>query len=310
MMSIIREAAKITRTTCHNAFADHRWNCSSIDVIPRQTPDLTQGSREQAWVHALSSATLTRSVARGCSSGSLKNCACGSFPRHPPDGQFKWGGCGDNIQFAKKFAKCFSDVHYKKLVKKGEKITNYYATNEWKLPHVIAATNIHNNRAGRKAVEQSLHIQCKCHGVSGSCSVKTCWRSLPAIDEIANRLKRLYSTAVEVVPKRPNVRGKLRLTAVAFNGFGRVGFHNQDLIYTTKSPDYCTANLDYGSFGTQGRRCNVSSNTHGGCTSMCCGRGYVSTQQQIVERCHCKYYWCCYVRCKSCHRVYNHSTCL
>jgi len=189
MMSIIREAAKITRTTCHNAFADHRWNCSSIDVIPRQTPDLTQGSREQAWVHALSSATLTRSVARGCSSGSLKNCACGSFPRHPPDGQFKWGGCGDNIQFAKKFAKCFSDVHYKKLVKKGEKITNYYATNEWKLPHVIAATNIHNNRAGRKAVEQSLHIQCKCHGVSGSCSVKTCWRSLPAIDEIANRLK-------------------------------------------------------------------------------------------------------------------------
>ncbi len=57
------------------------------------------GTREQAWVYALTSAALTRAVARGCSSGILKQCACGSFPRHPPDGQFKWGGCGDDIKY-------------------------------------------------------------------------------------------------------------------------------------------------------------------------------------------------------------------
>ena len=77
-----------------------------------------------------------------------------------------------------------------------------------------------------------------------------------------------------------------------------------------KSPDYCTANGNYGSLGTQGRRCNATSDAHGGCRSMCCGRGHVTTVRHVVERCHCKYYWCCYVRCQTCQRLYDHSTCL
>ncbi|EFX77586.1 secreted signaling protein-like protein WNT4 [Daphnia pulex] len=279
-MLSVWEAGQSSSQACRQAFAERRWNCSSIDFLPRKAPDLSHGTREQAWVYALTSAALTRAVARGCSSGILKQCACGSFPRHPPDGQFKWGGCGDDIKYAKQFAKSFTDASLKR---------------HWKKPHVISAVNMHNNRVGRKVAEQSLQTQCKCHGVSGSCQIKTCWRSLPPIGEIASRMKMLYGLAVEVTPRRPN--DMRRRSAVAS---GRLA---QDLIYITKSPDFCRPDKQSGSLGTAGRMCNAThESSSGSCASLCCGRGYITVIREQVERCNCKYIWCCTVRCKTCRR--------
>ena len=147
LMSTVGEAAAAAAATCRDAFADRRWNCSSIDTIPRATPDLTEGSREQALVHALSSASLTYSVSRGCASGRYKQCGCGALPRHPPDGQFKWGGCSDDVRYAKKFAKSFTDATYRKIVQR--------RAASYELVPVIATTNLHNSRAGRKVKANS-----------------------------------------------------------------------------------------------------------------------------------------------------------
>ena len=49
-----------------------------------------------------------------------------------------------------------------------------------------------------QAVEDHMKVQCKCHGVSGSCEVKTCWRSVPAFREVGSILTDKYNGATEV----------------------------------------------------------------------------------------------------------------
>jgi hypothetical protein len=74
------------------------------------------------------------------------------------------------------------------------------------------------------------------------------------------------------------------------------GFNEQDLIYITKSPDFCRPDKQSGSLGTAGRMCNAThESSSGSCASLCCGRGYITVIREQVERCNCKYIWCCTV---------------
>jgi hypothetical protein len=43
-----------------------------------------------------------------------------------------------------------------------------------------------------------MRKQCKCHGVSGACTTKTCWKTVPPMDEYATLLKRKYAKAQQV----------------------------------------------------------------------------------------------------------------
>lgn len=97
-------------------------------------------------------------------------------------------------------------------------------------------------------MEKSLSIQCKCHGVSGSCNIKTCWRALPPIQDIGEHLQKMFLSAVEVTSKRAG-SGKKLLPVIP----GRYPPTIDQLVYVTKSPDYCTRDFRLGSFGTTGR---------------------------------------------------------
>ena len=49
-----------------------------------------------------------------------------------------------------------------------------------------------------QAVARLMKMQCRCHGVSGSCELKTCWRSIPTFPVVGDFLKGKYSTTLRV----------------------------------------------------------------------------------------------------------------
>lgn len=288
IMRSVGEGAREWIRECQHQFRHHRWNCTTLDrdhtVFGRV---MLRSSREAAFVYAISSAGVVHAITRACSQGELSVCSCDPYTRgrhHDQRGDFDWGGCSDNIHYGIRFAKAFVDAKEKKL------------------KDARALMNLHNNRCGRTAVRRFLKLECKCHGVSGSCTLRTCWRALSDFRRTGDYLRRRYDGAVQVTATQDGAN----FTAA------RQGYRHAtrtDLVYFDNSPDYCVLDKAAGSLGTAGRICSKSSKGTDGCEIMCCGRGYDTTRVTRVTQCECKFHWCCAVRCKECRNTVDVHTC-
>jgi hypothetical protein len=67
----------------------------------------------------------------------------------------------------------------------------------------------------RQLVKDMVRRECKCHGVSGSCAVRTCWRALPPFAAVGAALRDKYSRArlVAAPPSGAGAPADLRLRA-------------------------------------------------------------------------------------------------
>ncbi|XP_072398471.1 protein Wnt-5b-like [Diabrotica undecimpunctata] len=281
-MNAVAIGAKHTLSECKYQFHNRRWNCSILNDVTVFGPIITIASRESAFAHALASAGVVHSVSRACRDGQLTSCGCSRMGR-PKDlkKDWVWGGCGDNLEYGYKFTQSFVDVREReRKFKRGTREQGR------------VLMNLHNNEAGRRAVIKKSKVTCKCHGVSGSCSLITCWQQLATFREVGDYLRDKYDGATEV---RVNRRGRLQLRdpqvtiPTAY-----------DLVYLEDSPNYCIKDNITGSLGTQGRACNRTSLDIDGCNLLCCGRGYNTVKRVIKERCQCNFKWCCQVECKTC----------
>ncbi|CAF1075366.1 unnamed protein product [Didymodactylos carnosus] len=334
-MPIVSQGTAKGIQECQFQFQDRHWNCSIVHDGTVFGGVLKQANRETAFANAISSAGVTYAVSRACKQGLLKSCTCSrtSRPKNLPR-DWSWGGCGDNVDYGYRFSRDFVDTPENEIkldilpispilvdtINNTLTLNDYSIINDHSLlkkrremnrRKVRRQMNLHNNEAGRRAVYRLTRVVCKCHGVSGSCSLRTCYQQLPTFREIGLFLKEKYDSAVEVrfsghggnknrqQQTHPQIRTRDRRFA---------GPTKDDLIYIHES-NFCDYNPRIGSFGTKDRLCNKTSHGPDSCKAMCCGRGYNTIRKYVQEKCNCKFVWCCSVQCSTCTRLIEIQVC-
>ncbi|KFM60681.1 Protein Wnt-4, partial [Stegodyphus mimosarum] len=133
-MDSVRQGALLSVAECQWQFRTRRWNCSTVNGTRIFGKVLSEGTREAAFVHAISAAGVAHTVTRACSSGALGRCGCDRTVRgYSPEG-FQWSGCSDNVAYGTAFSKSFVDARDLRAAR-GRSSAR-------------ALMNLHNNEAG------------------------------------------------------------------------------------------------------------------------------------------------------------------
>ena len=114
-----------------------------------------------------------------------------------------------------------------------------------------------------QVVRSKLRKECRYHGVTGSCNIKTCRKELALFNVVGQELKRKYRSAVWMsfvnskLHRRDSDRDRL------------VTRKQKELVYLNTSPDFCVRNPTAGSPGLRGRTCVSDVESEEKCRSLC-----------------------------------------
>ncbi|XP_036604685.1 protein Wnt-8a [Trichosurus vulpecula] len=277
---------------CKFQFAWERWNCPESALQISTHNRLRSATRETSFIHAISSAGVMYTITKNCSMGDFENCSCDESNNGKTGGHgWIWGGCSDNVEFGERISKLFVDS-----LEKGK--------------DARALMNLHNNKAGRLAVRATMKRTCKCHGISGSCSIQTCWLQLADFREMGDYLKAKYNQALKIEMDKRRFRAGNSAESRWPPAEAFYPSAEAELIFLEESPDYCIRNSSLGIYGTEGREClqsgrNLSQWERRNCGRLCvdCGLGVEERRTEAVNSCNCKFQWCCTVRCDQCWQV-------
>ncbi|XP_068140260.1 protein Wnt-4 isoform X2 [Drosophila tropicalis] len=271
--STLSEARRLATLHCEDQFRYDRWNCS-IEIRGKRNI-FKKLYKETAFVHALTAAAMTHSIARACAEGRMTKCGCGPRKQNRADQDFQWGGCNDNLKHGKRVTRSFLDLRGGD----GDEVSEILR---------------HDSEVGIEAVSAMMKDKCKCHGVSGSCSMKTCWKKMADFNATATLLRQKYNQAIR---KAPNQRTMRQAPSSRMKKAKQRRKKPQQSQYTTlyyleTSPTYCSVTKD--------RQCLHPDN----CSYLCCGRGYTTQVFKQVEKCRCRFNngRCCHLICDYCQR--------
>uniref|UniRef100_A0AAY4E8E1 Protein Wnt n=2 Tax=Denticeps clupeoides TaxID=299321 RepID=A0AAY4E8E1_9TELE len=290
--SSVQAGAQSGIQECKYQFAWDRWNCpeSALQLSAPRAP--RSATREMSFVHAIRAAGIMYTLTRNCSLGELVNCGCDNSRNGKIGGRgWLWGGCSDDVDFGDRISKQYIDA-----LETGQDSR--------------AAVNLHNNEAGRLAVKSTMKRICRCHGMSESCSIQTCWMQLSDFRDVGNHLKVKHDQAqkLEMDKRRIRAGNSAENRGAIVDAFSSIA--RTELIYLEDSPDYCARNLSLGLHGTEGRECvqsrdSLSQWERRSCRRLCheCGLRVEERRTETASSCNCKFHWCCTVKCDTCTQV-------
>lgn len=164
-----------------------------------------------------------------------------------------------------------------------------------------------------------MKLKCRCHGVSGSCAMRTCWRELPDIETIGHEIKEKYDDSIQVSVKETKAKPTLRSLKEPADSHAVPTSH---LVHLKQSSDYCSFKVNY----TKGRSCvpnavksSFNMPTNGttvivntalaACEDLCCTGEFTENSHTSIGTCACRFEWCCEVQCTPCTTITKTYTC-
>eukprot|EP00731_Ephydatia_muelleri_P015360 Em0008g1080a len=258
---------------CQSQFGKMRWNCTTFLGQYLFGKFITQGTIESAAVYSFMAAGAAQELAVACRTGAVSNCKCetvGDVRTQDAQGNIIFNDCSDNTGYA-------TDT------------MNQFIRDNSTNTSDLDLVNTHNYQVGLKMISQR-NTTCLCHGVSGTCTVQTCYQQVPDVATIGGTLRQKYTNAVKVT----RVSGTTTLRPVY-----SATLNESDLAYLADSPTFCTADNNMGILGTSGRQCNPTSLGLDSCFYLCCNRGYTAKTRIVPEEC-CQFVWCCRIECTVC----------
>ena len=162
-----------------------------------------------------------------------------------------------------------------------------------------------------QVVYDNRRLRCVCHGVSGSCSVKTCTTVIPTIFDLGDILKAKYEEAIRVEVRVQNGEISFR-TSAERQGEEAEEPPATELIFVASSTDHCQTDPEY----TLSRLCLPRSNLttlleqfYPSCEDFCCSGKYQSTTKTYRHSCNCYFVFCCNLMCETCEETYVEYIC-
>ena len=161
---------------CQRQMHGRKWNCSTLNNSSQNShkhkkskrtakhreqttifgDNLVSGTREAAFVYALSSAAVVHSVTKNCRKGRLtEDCGCDqtwpiadTMVKVAPSAGFEWGGCSDNVAWGKQLSKAFVDAEEYSNTKR--RVARVRCNKKVKRAENERRVNLKNNEVGRQ----------------------------------------------------------------------------------------------------------------------------------------------------------------
>lgn len=164
-----------------------------------------------------------------------------------------------------------------------------------------------------------MQVKCRCHGPSGSCSTRTCFRQLPTLRDISTNMKAKYNQSMKVSVHETRGTSVLRSTG---NDNDPISPPIGSLVHVKKSVKYCVKQSNY----TANRSCipqavldkiergEASPSSYPEyplppCETLCCSGGYSTLTDTVSTTCYCQFVWCCRIECDDCEKTLTRYKC-